>query len=225
MTFRGTATIARNPMNSRLRLRSGWYYSALCVLAFSGCNVIPPVQPDATRYYVLSGPSVAEAAARSSSGTWQIGMRAVDVPPYLRRGSMVVRAGENEVSFAETARWAEPVEQEIAAVLRQHLSAAAPVARVLTPPFSIERTRDFDVGVQILRCEGVRESAGRSVARFAATFEISTVGENSQVVVKKTFVASDAAWDGRDFGQLAALLSAAAGALSQEIVAALPEKK
>jgi uncharacterized lipoprotein YmbA len=198
---------------------------ALALLGAAGCNVVPPVQPDATRYYILSGPTLAETAAHAAAGTLRLGLRPVEVAPYLRRGSMVVRAGDNEISFADSARWAEPVEREIGASLRQRLGAAPSVARVLTPPFPIEPARDFDVSVQVLRCEGVRENAGSAVARFAASVEISTTGENAQTVVRKTFVAPDAAWDGKDFARLAALLSDAVAALSQEIVAALPEKK
>lgn len=203
----------------------GSIFSLLGFLAAAGCNVVPPVQPDTTRYYVLSGLSLAESGAQSTAGTLRLGLRPVEVAPYLRRGSMVIRAGDNEISFAESVRWAEPLEREIGASLRQRLGASASVARVLTPPFPIEPSRDFDVSVQVLRCEGVRENAGRAVARFAAAVEISTTGENAQIVVRRTFIAPDAAWDGKDFARLAALLSDAVAALSRDVVAAIPEKK
>lgn len=197
----------------------------LLLLAAPGCNVIPPVQPDLTKYYVLSGGVLAETGAPATAGTLRLGLRPVEVAPYLRRGTMVVRAGDHEISFAESARWAEPLEREIGAALRQRLGAASSVARVLTPPFPAEPTRDFDVNIQVLRCEGVRENANRAVARFAASIEISTTGDNAQLIVRRTFVPPDAAWDGKDFGRLAALLSDAVAALSQEVVASLPEKK
>jgi hypothetical protein len=71
----------------------------------------------------------------------------------------------------------------------------------------------------------LRVGGSSVVARFAATIEITTAGKDSRVVVRKTFVAPDAAWDGKDFARLAALLGEAVGALSQEVVAALPEPK
>ena len=198
----------------------------LALLVAAGCNVIPPVQPDTTRYYVLSGPALADAGGpATTAGTLRLGLRPVEIAPYLRKNAMVVRSGDNEVAFPNEARWAEPLEQEIGATLRQRLLAAPAVARVFTPPFPFDPSRDFDVSVQVLRCEGVREHGGRSVARFAATIEISTTGDKVQLVVRKTFVAPDAAWDGKDFGRLAALLGDAVGALSQDVVASLPEKK
>jgi uncharacterized lipoprotein YmbA len=199
--------------------------SVLGLALLGGCNVIPPVQPDTTRYYVLSGPSVIVAPAVPGTGTLRIGVRPVEIAPYLRRGSIVVRTGENEVSFANDARWAEPLEQEIGNSLRQRLLATPAVARVFTPPFPFESNRDFDVSVQILRCEGVREKNGKAAARLAAAIEISTAGENPQIVTRRHFESADEAWDGKDFARLAASLSELVNALSQGVVEALPEKK
>ena len=50
-------------------------------------------------------------------------------------------------------------------------------------------------------------------------------GTAGEVVARKTFAMPDAVWDGRDYAALARSLSDAVGALSQEVVAALPEKK
>lgn len=212
-------------MKPHLFSRFGFGLSLGGWLLVSGCNVIPPVQPDMTRYYVLSGPTVAESSAQSTAGILRLGLRPVEVAPYLRRGSMVVRTGDNEVSFAESARWAEPLEREIGGSLRQRLSSAPTVARVSVSPFSVEPARDYDVSVQVLRCEGVRNADGTGVARFAAAIEITAAGEGAVAVLRKTFIAPDAPWDGKDFARLAALLSNAVAALSQEVVAALPEKQ
>lgn len=199
--------------------------SALSLSALAGCNILPPLQTDATHYYVLAGPALTEPGTLPGAGALRLGLKAVEVAPYLRKGSLVVRAGDNEVAFLDQARWAEPIEQEIAAALRQRLLAAPAVGRVFVAPFPFEQARDFDVSVQVLHCEGVREGGRRAVARFAATIEITTTGANSQVVARKAFIAPDAAWDGKDPGQLVALLGQAVGALSQEVVAALPERK
>jgi uncharacterized lipoprotein YmbA len=196
------------------------------LLLLAGCNVIPPVQPDTTRFYVLSGAGVVAGSEQSpETATLRIGLRPVEIASYLRRGSMVVRSGNNEVAFADQARWAESLEQEIGGLLRQRLQAAPTVARVFVPPFPVEPARDFDVSVRVLRCEGARENGGRAVARFAAVIEISTAGDVPQIVSRKTYVAPEAAWDGADFGRLAALLVDAVTGLSQEVVSSLPEKK
>ena len=211
-----------------MKPRSYFFARLLPVLAgllVGGCTVIPPVQPDLTRYYVLSGPTVAETANQPTTGMLKLGLQSVQIAPYLRRGSLVVRSGENEVAFANDARWAEPLEQEIASSLRQRLLGVPAVSRVFVPPFPFEPSRDFDISVYVMRCEGVRVAGGQSVARFAATIEISTGGEGEQSVTRKTFIAPDTPWDGKDFGQLVASLNSAVAALSQEVIATLPSKK
>jgi len=199
--------------------------SALGLFALAGCNILPPLQADATHYYVLAGPALTEPGTLPGAGALRLGLKAVEVEPYLRKGSLVVRTGDNEVTFLDQARWAEPVEQEIVAALRQRLLAAPGVGRVFVTPFPFEQARDFDVSVQVLHCEGLREGGRRASAQFAATIEVTTAGTNAQVVARKSFVAPDAAWDGKDPDRLAELLGQAVGALSQEVVAALPEKK
>jgi uncharacterized lipoprotein YmbA len=216
------------PMKSRPLSRSSLALLAGFLFGLAGCNVVPPVQPDLTRYYVLSAPVSPTAVApapTSTAGTLRVGLRPVEVAPYLRRNSMVVRAGEHELSFADSARWAEPLDREIGSVLRQRLSASPAVARVLVPPFALDASRDFDVTIQVLHCEGRQENGAKAGISFAATIEVSTAGENPQLVVRKTFVAPIATWDGKDFAKLAASLSDAVSALAQEVVASLPEKK
>ena len=199
--------------------------SALCLLTLAGCNILPPVQADTTRYYVLTGPAPGGSGAPSLGGALRLGLKAVEVAPYLKKGSLVVRTGDNEVAFPTDARWAEPLDQEIARTLRLRLLAAPAVGRVFVAPFPLDEKRDFEVSVQVLHCEGVREGGSGARARFEALLEITTAGSNGRVGARKNFLAPDAACDGKDFARLAALLSDAVGALAQEVAGALPEKK
>jgi uncharacterized lipoprotein YmbA len=211
-------------MKPRPFFRFGFSCCLLVLLGAAGCNVLPPVQPDATRYYMITGPAIAASGEHPATATLRLGLKSVEVASYLRKGSIVVRSSENEVAFVDSARWAEPLDQEIAFALRQRLLLAPGVARVFAPPFPLEPARDFDVSVQVLRCEGAREG-NHAVARFAAVIEIVSGGDKPEVVARKIFVAPEAAWDGKDFSRLAALLSDAVGVLSQEVVSSLPEKK
>ena len=57
--------------------------SAVCLLLVAGCNVIPPPQADSTRYFALASPALDNPAARPTLGTLRLGLKAVDVAPYL----------------------------------------------------------------------------------------------------------------------------------------------
>lgn len=191
------------------------------VLLFAGCNLIPPPQADPTHYYVLSGPSLTEAPA--PTGKLRLGLRPLEVAPYLRKGSIVVRLGGNELLYKDEARWAEPLEAGIARALRAQLLVQPEIARVYTPPYPIDQDRDYDLAVNILRCEGATDTAGRSTVKFAAMLEITSVKDPGLVVARRIFTAPDAPWDGHNYGALAESLSAAIAALSHEAIAALPD--
>ena len=126
---------------------------------------------------------------------------------------------------AALARWAEPLEQEILHTLRSQLLAAPSVGRVFVQPFAFDEPRDFDVSVRVIRCEGVQTAAGgRPSVRFAANVEVTRSGAAGDVVARRRFVAPEMAWDGKDYAQLAARISAAVAALSEDVIGVLPAK-
>ena len=189
----------------------------------AACNVVPPAQDDPTRYFVLSDPA-GQAVQGPAAGAVRIGLKSVRLGSYLRRKEMVVRTGDNEVEFRDFRRWAEPLDAAIGRIVRQRLLGAPEVAQVFAEPFPVDQERDFDVSIDVRRCEGSQDPSGKFSASFSATIEVSTTGASPRVVARKLFTAPAAAWDGRDFGQLASLLSADVAALGQEVVAEIPAK-
>jgi uncharacterized lipoprotein YmbA len=185
-------------------------------LFLAGCSgLIPAPQTDPTRYYVLTGPPLAPAAA---GGHLRVGLHTVEIATYLKSPDMIVRQGMNEIFLQDYARWGEPLEAGIGRILRDRLRTATAVERVYPQPFPLDAERDVDVTVTVVRCEG---GNGPRVARFAATIELTKPSDGS-LLARRTFVAPDAAWDGKNFDALAGLLSADVDALGREIVAALP---
>jgi uncharacterized lipoprotein YmbA len=192
--------------------------------ALAACNVIQPAQDDPTRYFVLSDSPARQAQPPAAAAGVRIGLKAIRLESYLHRREMVVRTGDNEVQFRDYRRWAEPLDAAVARVLRTGFLASPDVAQVYTEPFPPDQERDFDVSVEVRKCEGSMTASGRYVASLSAAFEISTAGANSRVVARGTFAAPDAAWDGRDFDRLASLLTADVAALGKQILADLPPR-
>jgi hypothetical protein len=162
--------------------------------------------------------------APAAQGGLRIGLRTVRVESYLKNRPMVVRTAANAVTFEDYRRWAEPVDAAIGRVLRTRLVVAPGVAQVYTEPFPFDQARDFDVSIDVIRFEGALAAPGKYVASEQAMIEISTPGANSRVVARKLFVAPEQAWDGKDFDQLAALLTGDVADLGQEILSSLPAK-
>lgn len=210
-----------NPSRPRSLLRGG----LLCLLgAVAGCNVIPPAQEDATRYYILSDPAPPAAQAAPSGTGARIGLRAVRLAGYLKRRDIVVRKGPNEVDFRDFRLWAEPLDAAIARSVRSTLLSSPAVAQVWAEPFPVDQDRDFDVSIEVTRCEGAVTASGKHEASFSAAIEVSTTGANAHVVARRRFDAPDAPWDGTDFERLAALLSGDVAGLGRDVLAAVPAK-
>ncbi len=205
-----------HPSPRRFLLRSllglGLWFTA-------GCSIIPEPAPDPTRFYVLTGPGL-PGEVSTPHGTLRLGLHTVELSSYLKSRSLIVRNGRNEIVYQDYARWAEPLEAGIARVLRARLSVAPEVSRVYSQPFPFDRDRDFDVSINVIRCEGVREG-DKSVARFAAVVEIlhATSGD---VASRRTVVTPELPWDGQDYSALAEALSEAVGQLAHQLVDHLP---
>jgi len=193
-----------------------------CLLLLAACNVVPPPQGDATRFYLLSNPAISTGRGTAEQRGLRLGLRGVEVADYLRTRSMVVRRGSNELSLDEFNRWAEPLDAGIARVLRTTLAAAPAIGRVVVQPFPLDSDRDYDVNVTVLRCEGAESGGNRGTARFSALVEITSAGPDPHVVARLNYSAPDLPWDGHDFGRLAEDLSQAVSGLAREIISALP---
>lgn len=169
---------------------------ALSILAACGlltsCNVLPQPQVDAVRHFTLSGP-VGEVA-----GT--VTVRPVQLAGHLRSRAMAVRIGENEVDYLQDVRWAESLDDAITQLLR---------ARLASVPGG------GSVSVTVQRCELVR-FAGNDV-QLSATYVIRPDGADPAPAKRGAFTASPRSWDGRDYGDLIALLRQAVEELGDAI--------
>lgn len=213
-------------MHTRRFLRpSAFVVLAAVSLAWGGCSLLPEPKPDPTRYYVLTGSGGAAARAEKKPGALILGLKRVEIVPYLNGKDMVVRDRGNEIVYQSFSRWAEPLDASIGRTLVGRLSGSEKVARVYTQGFPFDVERDYDVAVRVLRCEGERKPGGRYAASFAAVLEVTESRSGGSVVLRKVFAAPETAWNGKDYGELASGLSEAVGALAAEVIAALPAKE
>ena len=188
----------------------------------SACSIpLPSAQPDLTRYYLLTAaPAQPEADAGAALKRWVVGVRAVDIAPYLQTKLFAVRSHGNEIVFLDSTRWGESLDLGIARVLADNLQALKNVARVTTPPFRADEQRDFEILLRVTACEGTADGE----VRFSARWRILAPTAAAGTVAEGAYSASGLRWDGHDHGQLAARLSEAIAALSRDIAAALPKE-
>lgn len=213
----------------RRPLRLSSVSAVVAVLTLSGCSLLPKPAPDPTRHYVLTGPAPAGPNADAKQGALKVGLRSVQIAPYLDAKSMIVRRGDNEIDYRDYARWAEPLANGINRMLVARLHVSDRVGRVFPQPYPFDVTRDVDVSVSVLRCEGRVLPDGRSVASFMCALEIVRVGDKpgaagGEVLLRKVFEAPETEWPEGDYAALAAILSDDVAKLADTIIAALPSK-
>lgn len=194
----------------------------LCLLVVSGCTLLPAPSSDPTRYYVLSGASLDQTRPTKAEHARVIGLKRIEITPYLNGKDLVVREAGNEITYHSFSRWAEPLATSIGRVLADRLEASANVARVYAQPFPFEVARDYDLAVSVVRCEGERRADGRAVPSLVAVIELTEAKAGGAVVHRKTFIAPAQSWDGKDFGALAAALSEGVAALGVELTQLIP---
>jgi uncharacterized protein len=195
--------------------------AGLLLLGVAGCTLIPAPKVDPTRYYVLTGPAFDEPGVREMGGTLVVGLTSVTVAPYLNGKAMIVRGAANEIAYQDFARWAEPLDVSVGRMIAARLVSAPTIKRVYPQPFPFDVERNYDVSLEVLRCEGARRADGALVASFVCMVEVSEAKAGGAVVMRKLFTAPETAWDGKDYGALAKQLSEAIGSLGVEVASAV----
>lgn len=225
--FRRCATDHRSDAGGSTKLglrgafrRRAWnaVLGGLVVASLAACS-LPKAQPDLTRYFLLNEVTHEVAVAEVVGEPPRIVLRQVIVPEYLRGRIMQVRVADNELRFIDAARWAEPLESGLTRVLREDLAQRPARVRVVARGAD---EHEFDVAVNLRRCEGVLPAG---LARLAARIEIFATGVDAKLVAQEDFTFDVPGWNGTDYGELAKKLSEAADALAERIVMLLPAQK
>jgi uncharacterized lipoprotein YmbA len=193
----------------------------IAAVTLSGCAFLQS-RADPTRFYVLTVPHAISAGVTAGDvERWRLGFRLAEAPAYLQTKFMVVRTGTNEIHFAEFDRWAEPLDAGISRVLKETLGSASNVTSVTANSHG-EDTLDYEMRVRVLACEGVRAENGTGSIRFTMAWETWSLGTNSMLIKHGAFTANPGAWDGKDYGALAAALSEAISEGGKMLAADLP---
>lgn len=184
------------------------------LLTLSGCSLLPQVQADPTRFYLLSMTPGPATSAPANGKAPVIHLRPVELASYIRAKPIIVRRGDNEIEFREYARWGEPLEQGIGRVLREDLVARGAAGTVLAAGLrAVDVEYDYTLVVRVLACEG---GANGSIY-FRTVWELSTTGTNARQVARGEVQPTDLHWDGKNEGALAGELSKAIGLLAEDI--------
>jgi uncharacterized lipoprotein YmbA len=110
-----TQSHKRLPWVGRLLLAAGVGAGAI------GCIGLPKPSGASPRHFVLTPLAAESAPVGASTGGRAVGVGFVKIPSYLFNDSIAVRQGTNEVTYLESALWAERLDSGLQRVLAANL--------------------------------------------------------------------------------------------------------
>src|SRR5882724_11962129 len=108
-----------------------------------------------SHFYVLNTLSASETMPATAAAQGPvIGVGPITLPKYLDRPQIVTRASYNQLALAEFDRWVEPLQDNVARVLAEHLVRLIPTDQVLLHAWPRSATLDYQVTVEVLQFDG-----------------------------------------------------------------------
>lgn len=136
-----------------------WKFLAVLalILLLTGCARSVPIS-----YYQLAatggnagGQDIAPAAGLV------IGIGPVRLQENLDRPQLISHIGANQLQLDDRHRWAQPLAENIAWVLRENLSALLGTEQLLLYPWERATTVNYQVVLEILHCEGMADGTAQ----------------------------------------------------------------
>ncbi len=177
--------------------------------------MLPEPTTDPTRFFVLENSAAGGDAAAPATSNVIVGLLPIEVPAYLLdHRALAFKTADNEIRFRDFDRWAEPLDEGIARLLRDGLEHEAGIGRVLVPPFPLQPARTFDLQVRVLECTAVIDGN----VRFILSYQL--VAPDGKLHRQGVYSSTDLAWNGESADlarQLSAAVVAAARTIASEV--------
>lgn len=173
---------------TRLAERTFRLFAACALFSLAGCFSLARPTPPLEEYVLGSNlKPVAAAPARDIAGV-TIGLRRLDLAPYLSTTAIVVRRGSRIVT-SDFRRWGEETSAGIMRAVAASLGAAPTIQSVDVAPWSVQAHHDYLVQLHVSQLEGVApedSTAKEGEVRVSASWEIILSQDGSLVARGET---------------------------------------
>ena len=147
----------------------------ICALfTVTGCFTLAYPTPPLEEYVLGEGPRAAAAAPAREVGGLTIGLRRLDLAPYLATTAIVVRHGSRIVTSG-FRRWGEEPSAGIMRAVAASLGASPTILAVDVAPWPVQAQHDYLVQLHVSHLEGVAAeglTATEGEVRVMASWEI-----------------------------------------------------
>jgi hypothetical protein len=180
------------------------------VLLLAGCSRSAPVS-----YYLLAPVKGGVTGTVSGHGDLVIGIGPVRLREHLDRPQLITHGSANRLLLADRHRWAEPLAENIAWVLRDNLALLLATEQILFYPWERTTPISAQISLDILRCEGMEDGTAQLAALWSLT------GRNGKTLLPPQRNSYHVPITTKDAEGLASALSEALALLSRDIAGEL----
>ena len=186
---------------------------AIVALLFGGCLGRSP----SPRYYALSSMPEGQQISKRTSPAHQavIGIGPVKLADYLDESQIVTRTSDHQLVKAEYDRWAGSLSDNLTNVLADNIGFLVPTTSILLYPWRTDLPIDYQVLVDVIRCDARLGEAVWLEARW------SVLQGPDKKLLKMQRASIQEPVTGADYAALVAAQSRALAQLSQEIAEAI----
>ncbi|MGA7578281.1 MAG: membrane integrity-associated transporter subunit PqiC [Desulfobaccales bacterium] len=183
---------------------------AIAVIFLSGCRSQSP------RFYTLSPiPEDQEISRKSPAQNAVIGIGPLKLADYLDQSMLVTRTSDNQAVKAQFDRWVGPFEDNFVNVLADNIGFLLGTERIYLYPWRTTVPIDYQVVLDIVRCDGRLGDAAWLEARWS----IFQGPEKKLIKINRSSIREPVT--GTDYAAVVAAQSRALAQLSQEIAEAI----
>ena len=198
----------------------------VAVFIFAGCGTTEPsgfyimhsVRDDAqsVRDDAQSVRDAVDGSSNPSTADLTIGVGPLDLPEYLDRPQIVVRASRNEIELAEFDRWAEPLKGQFVNILAENLGILLGTDRVVVHPFSSAAKIAYSIAIDVVAFDGTPDGEVSLTVRWVLLDK-----KGVPVVVRKSSFVRPAGEEDDDFETMVAAQSELLADFCREIASAI----
>jgi hypothetical protein len=144
-----------------------------------------------------------------------VGIGPIKLADYLDQSKLVTRTSDNRMIVAEYDQWAGSLQSNLTHVLAENIGFLLPTEHIYFYPWRTSVPIDYQVMLDVIRCDGRLGEDARLVARWI----VYGGPEKKPLAVSRSSIREPVS--GSDYAALVAAQSRALTKLSQEIVAAI----
>lgn len=195
--------------------------AAICALVtVAACFSLARPTPGSEVYVLGSVARPVAAVPRRESGGVTVGLRKLDLAPYLATVAIVVRRGSRVVT-SDFRQWGEDPAAGITRTVAASLEDSPAVLSVDVAPWPVRAQHDYLIQLHVSRLEGVApedSTAKLGEVRVAASWEIIRPDDGA-IVARGETDRAEAGWKVGDYRGLVARLDTALTGLAGDVAA------